>query len=48
LNGLLNTLSQKKLNKKFVLDPMQLDTMEGRKKLEMEFEKMDVGHLNIT
>jgi hypothetical protein len=22
--------------------------MEGRKKMEMEFEKMDVGHLGIT
>lgn len=25
-----------------------LDTMEGRKKIEMELEKLDVAHLNIT
>ena len=44
----MNTLSQNKIKKPFSLNMELLDTMEGRKKIEMELEKLDVAHLNIT
>ena len=48
LKQMLNKISQKKLKKPFALNMEQLDTMEGRKKIEMDLEKLDVAHLNIT